>query len=192
MSFSLQSWPSVCTTTYGSKGKSINDSEKKKELPSDTKGSGVEVWYVTPGSAAFYSGIEPGDVITHVGKHLITNTEELQNILIPYGSNLISTVTVLNENSETPVEHIIYFEERPEYPGTEVFESDVLANAFYPVFGMKLMATSSPRKRQYIITDIVKGSIADESGFSVNDPVEIIKTRQIGRASCRERVWQYV
>ena len=38
---------------------------------------------------------------------------------------------------------------------------------------MKLESCSTISSKKYVISDILKGSIADESGFSVTDPVYI-------------------
>ena len=48
---------------------------------------------------------------------------------------------------------------------------------FYPLFGMELVPSSASNRRKFSVQTIVKGSNADESGFSVNDPVEIIRTK---------------
>lgn len=162
----------------------------KKEFASDKTGIGVEVLYVVPGSSAFYCGIEAGDIITKIGKNIVTSPEQLQDILIPYGTDLITSVTVIKKHnsnnteskisydiseSETIKEYIVYLEPRPEYPGKEILERDTMSNAFYPIFGMKLLQSSTTNKKKYVITEIIKASIADESGFSVNDPIEIIR-----------------
>lgn len=60
---------------------------------------------------------------------------------------------------------------RPEMPGELAFERDLQSNAFLPLFGMGLekMGTS----KRYLVTSLVRGGIADETGFSEQDSVEI-------------------
>ena len=48
---------------------------------------------------------------------------------------------------------------------------------FYPLFGMELIPASSGNRRKFTVRSVVKGGIADESGFSPNDPVSIIRTK---------------
>ena len=68
----------------------------------------------------------------------------------------------------------VYLEKRPEYPGYTICTNDLLYKAFYPVVGMELVPVSSARVGKYAIKSVIKGSVADESGFSDGDPVEII------------------
>ena len=64
---------------------------------------------------------------------------------------------------------------RPENPGYTVYSSDILANSFVPIFGMKLNRASSSSKSKFTIDSIIRGSVADESGFSENDAIEVRK-----------------
>ena len=57
-------------------------------------------------------------------------------------------------------------------PGYTFYKNDVISSSFTAIFGMKLTPLSEGR-RKYQIESVVKGSIADESGFSENDPVEV-------------------
>ena len=41
---------------------------------------------------------------------------------------------------------------------------------------MDLVPSSTTNKKLYIIRSIIKGSAADEAGFSENDPVQILRT----------------
>ena len=54
-----------------------------------------------------------------------------------------------------------------------MFRHDDLGNALYPMLGMRLVNSSVTNKKQYVITKIIKGSTADETGFSENDPVVV-------------------
>jgi hypothetical protein len=42
---------------------------------------------------------------------------------------------------------------------------------------MSLVQTSSGLKKSYAVTSVFKGGVADESGFSVGDPIQIEKIR---------------
>ena len=53
---------------------------------------------------------------------------------------------------------------------------EILQKSMYPLFGMELERISEYRDK-YIITSIIPGSIADESGFSANDPIEILTAK---------------
>jgi hypothetical protein len=71
----------------------------------------------------------------------------------------------------------IYLGVRPEQPGYNIYRGDIIAKSFVPIFGMKLIPVSTSNSKKYSIETIIKGSVADESGFSENDPVEIRNIR---------------
>ena len=58
-----------------------------------------------------------------------------------------------------------------------MYTHELLNNSFITLFGMALANASTTFSRKYVITEIIKGSIADESGFSVTDPVNILEVK---------------
>lgn len=148
----------------------------KKDATIGNVPCGVEVQYVMPGSSAFRSSIEKGDVITAVNGLPVTTIEVLKDILLQLPVDLIASFQILKNNGQVEVIPV-YLDERPEYPGYEVFNHDIQSRAFYPIFGMELIPVDTKDSKKYSISAIVKGGIADESGFSLNDPIEIEKTK---------------
>ncbi|MGL4982310.1 MAG: S1C family serine protease [Treponemataceae bacterium] len=134
------------------------------------KGSGVEVLYSMPGGTAFRSGLKKGNVITAIDGVAVTSVEDLQNLLIAKSNQTILKVTAHDEDKQI-TQYSVYFDTRPEQPGYEIYKRDTLANAFLPIFGMELVPTSGSKK--FYIGGLLKSSIADESGFSVQDPIEV-------------------
>ena len=162
----------------------------KKVYPSDEEGIGVEVLYVLPAGIADYAGIKPGDVICSFDGVPVKDMDELHNAMIPSGTDRIVDIEILSGTPDSSTTNAtdeikavatdpfrrsvkIYLEQRPEYPGFTICENDLLYKAFYPVVGMELEPVSSSR-RKFAVKSVIKGSIADESGFSDGDPVEII------------------
>jgi len=166
----------------------------KKVYSSDEEGIGVEVLYVLPAGIADYADIKPGDIICSFDGIPVKNMDELHNAMIPAGTDRIVEIEVMSgdetptsvpndtnlqsdDETGTPIQNRrtvkIYLEKRPEYPGLIICENDLLYKAFYPVVGMELEPVSSSR-RKFAVKSVIKGSIADESGFSEGDPVEII------------------
>ncbi len=154
----------------GALGKTI------KEYPSDELGLGVEVLYVMPGSAAFRANIEEGSIVTAIDGLAVRSIEELQFALIHLPPNSVVTIELLNNDDKTKTYTTVYLDERPEQPGLEIYNREPNYKMVYPLFGMELIPSSVANKNQFSIASIVKGGIADESGFSVHDPVEIRKT----------------
>lgn len=138
--------------------------------------SGLMLQYVLPGGSAFRAGLRAGDVVVSADGAEIRSLEDFQNVLL--GSSVRSIVRVryvagADGDSPREGECLLYLDERPESPGKAVYEGDLLANAFVPIFGMQLASTSERSRGKYSIVRILGGSIADESGFSENEPVEV-------------------
>ncbi|AEE17188.1 S1C family serine protease [Treponema brennaborense] len=145
-----------------------------KADPITGRPAGLEVQYVMPGGSAHRSGIAAGDVITAVNGTAVDGLDAFQSALLHMMADTIVTVDTVKADggSET---FTVYIEARPENPGYLIYRSDVTAKAFIPIFGMELTPVSVSDKKKYTVTNILKGSSADEAGFSVYDPVELIK-----------------
>ena len=115
------------------------------------------------------------EILTKIDGKSVKNENQLQDILIGYGTDKIATVTVLDLKTGEEEEKLVFLESRPEDPG-DVILSSVKE---YPLFGMDVTPTSSDFKKEFLITRVVKGSVADNAGFSENDPIKIVKTKVI-------------
>ena len=141
----------------------------KKELGKD---AGLEIQYVFPGASASRAGMLVGDLVTGCNGQTVRNLEDMQNVLMKSPAKSIVKVKYRRGENEF-FEKEIYLGARPEQPGYNIYKGDIIAKAFVPIFGMKLVSVSTSSSRKYSIESIIKGSVADESGFSENDPVEI-------------------
>jgi S1-C subfamily serine protease len=141
----------------------------KKDLGKD---AGLEIQYVMPGGSASRAKLKEGDVITAIDGESVKSLEDVQKILLYRSSKTIVSISYSSSDGEAKT-CIAYLSARPENPGYTVYNNDVLAGSFIPLFGMKLTSVSTASNRKYSISSIIKGSVADESGFSENDPVEI-------------------
>ncbi|HOS29513.1 MAG TPA: S1C family serine protease [Treponemataceae bacterium] len=148
----------------------------KKEFPSSQKGSGVEVLYIMSGSSAQRSSLSIGDVITHINDISIEGVEHLQRAMLGIPQDSIIQCKGINSAGEAFVK-ALYTEVRPENPLYDVYQREPLARSFLPIFGMDLTPSSTLNKNVYTINSIIQGSIADENGFSVLDPVEVKRNK---------------
>ncbi len=140
------------------------------------KNAGLLLQYVLPGGSAFRSGLRAGDAIIEAGGKQIKTLEDFQNVLIATPARSIIKIRYIQNALDGGLEEkeaAVYLSPRPESPGRTVYESDIIANAFVPIFGMKLVPTSEGRRKKFSIVQILSGSIADESGFSENEPLEV-------------------
>ena len=139
------------------------------------KDKGVEVLWMQKSSPAKYAGIKEGDIITAVNGKKVLSLEELHLRQISVLPNSIIEYTVLDKSGEEK-NILVLTEVRAKYPGLNFYKKDSVPNVLYPLFGMKLKNVSSGLGNKYIVDEVVKGSIADESGFTELDPVKIYKT----------------
>lgn len=135
----------------------------------------LDVQYVMPGGSSSVSGMSAGDVITAVNGQEVTSIEGIQDILRDYSPGMIVSVNTSN-NGESK-RRLVYLDKRPKNPGYEVYKSDLLTGSLVPLVGMHLASSSTVSKKTYTITYILNGSVADESGFSENDPVVVSNVR---------------
>ena len=137
--------------------------------------TGLEVQYVMPGGVANRAGLKKGDVITFVNGKRISSLENLQDIFRNYVPENILKLEYSRDSENYSA--LVYLDERPDQPGYEIYRSDLLTGSFIPIFGMGLSSSSTMSSRKFVIDEIIKGSVADESGFSVTDPVMILEVR---------------
>ena len=136
---------------------------------------GLELQYVLPAGSAGRSDLPEGAVITGVNGKKVQNLEDLQSEIRRWIPETLVKITCSADGKEK--QYVVYLEKRPEYPGYEIYQHDTIQRSFMPIFGMKMEAVSTLTTKKYSITQIIKGGVADESGFSENDPVEINRIR---------------
>lgn len=145
----------------------------KRDLPQDDS-MGIEVHYVMRNSTAQKGFLEKGDIIQAVNDIPIRNVEDYQNAMLSILPDTIIKVSGIQQD-KSEFEKYLYTQERPNMPLYEVYKREPIADFFLPSFGMKLKRISVYNKNKYEIESIIKGSIADENGFSLQDPVEVKK-----------------
>ena len=133
---------------------------------------GLEVQYVLPGSSAFMAGLSEGDVITSLDGKSVSSLDDFNYMMMGYETETILECKYISKDNEIK-SCLVYLEERPENPSVTVFDSDLLSGSFVPLFGMKLIPSSTTNKNSYTIEKIIPGSSADEMSFSENDLVTV-------------------
>ena len=133
---------------------------------------GLEVVYVLPGAPAQRAGISAGDVIISMGANATSTIEASQAALIDLVPGTLIPVEWLHEG--TRVRGSVALATRPYMPMELAYKRDIPIHLVPPLFGAFLEVTSrSILGNTYVITRILPGSIADEAGLSVMDPVKI-------------------
>lgn len=148
---------------------------KTKKLPgAGTKNEGTIVNYVMPGSTGWISGLRENDVIVSVNDKTLLSLDDLQTELMKIDCNSIVKIGLEKEDGSVDIV-FVYLQARPDNPGYMIYSYDIIRDAMYPLAGMKLVSSSAGDKKMYSIVQILKGSIADEYGFEIGDPIRLNK-----------------
>jgi S1-C subfamily serine protease len=134
--------------------------------------TGLEVIYTVPGGAAARGGVEAGDLIEGINGTAFVSTRNLQDYLldIPVGT----VVRVRWRRDGEPRSGFFTLQERPDSPIETAAQRDRQVNLLVPLFGMELEKTGRFLwETNYTIKRVLPGSIADETGLSVDDPVNV-------------------
>jgi serine protease Do len=136
--------------------------------------TGLEVLYVAPGSPAENAGFVPGDMIQALNGAPSLDLPESQRQILAGGIGALYLAEGYSSEGDG-FRRLIHSGERPYSPMEEVLDNQLVDNWLPPLFGMKVEPlTSRARFNEYIITDVVPGGIADESGLSANDPFQLV------------------
>jgi len=133
---------------------------------------GLEVTYVLPGSPADRAGIQAGDVLEELaGIPLETLTEAHDAILQYAPETLVALKWRRDEAEETG---LVALNTRPEIPLKTAIEYDRPEELFAAAFGMQVeKIQDNILGTRYLVKKVYRGSIADETGLSVNDPFSL-------------------
>ena len=132
---------------------------------------GLEIQYVMPGGSASLSGLAIDDVIINADGTPVKSLEDFQNICMKYMAGTI--ITCAYEHDGETKECLVYLEKRPDAPLKEIFDSDFIQDSFIPIFGIKMLRSSTTNRNLYRIEYVLEGSTADQNGFSENDNLEL-------------------
>ena len=138
---------------------------------------GLEVQYILPGGVAEKSGIKENDVIISVDNKSVKTIDDFQFILMGYNVGTVLKCKYLCSVENIEKETLIYLEKRSKEPVVEIYKSDYYSNAFIPFFGVKLIPTSSSRRKSFMVEKVIRGTVADELGFSENDKLVVAKVK---------------
>lgn len=145
------------------------------------RNDGLEVVYVAPDSPAATAGIEPGTLLVGIGGTSVTTLAGAQDIILDTPVGGIVTTRWRDSGDDgtvSTVRRMLVATERPFSPVESALEREPIENLFPVLFGMDVNEVSSaPWGPDFVITDVLPGSIADESSLSVDDPFALREWR---------------
>ena len=131
---------------------------------------GLTSIYSVPDSPADRSGIREGDRLISINGRDVRELREVHALLasVPPGY-LVRTRWAREEGTEETV--FMELQQRPNSPILTAWEKDAEKDLILPLFGMKVEETGGTLwEKGFVITKVYQGSVADETGLSVNDP----------------------
>jgi serine protease Do len=133
---------------------------------------GLEVVYTLPNEPAALAGLRAGDVLEAVDGVSYTKLQDAQEAILRHTPPSLVQVTI--RRGEARIQALVCLTPRPDDPIQVALKRDARDKVLYPLFGMQLEKTGSFFWRDnYVVRRVTKGSVADESGISVDDPLAI-------------------
>jgi S1-C subfamily serine protease len=134
----------------------------------------LEVAYTLPGESAERGGIKSGDILVAINDKIYTSIRDVQEGLLDYPVNGLVKITWFHEGQK--LTSLFVLKERPFRPLELALKRDNRTNVFVPLFGMELKYVDQFLwEKNYVVQKVITGSIADNTGISVNDPVNLQK-----------------
>lgn len=133
---------------------------------------GLEVIYTVPDEPAALSGIHAGDIIETLDGKPYTKLSDIQEAVLGHAPPALVAVGLRRGDAE--LKTFVCLSARPDEPIEVALKRDTRDNVLYPLFGMELQNVGSFLwKGNYVVRRVTRGSVADESGISEDDPLTI-------------------
>ncbi len=148
------------------------------EVSRSWMGCGVErrddnilINYIVPEGPADYAKLQDGDLVREVNRFPVKEIFDIQRVISSMGNPLVISVMIERDNK---LEHRnILLGKRPQLPSLYVWRRDAHENIVTPLFGIVITRLDPSRKRHYLVTRIVNGTVASSAGISEGDVIKI-------------------
>lgn len=135
-------------------------------------GNTMEIMYVLPNSPADRIGLEAGDILSTFADQPIRNMIDAHDAILEFTPGTL--VKIEWERGSEKRKSYAMLEERPRIPLETAIEYDQPERLFAPAFGMQVeKIQDNIMGTRYVVTKVYQGGIADDTGFSVNDPFSL-------------------
>jgi serine protease Do len=133
---------------------------------------GLEVTYVLPGSPADRIGLRSGDLLQELAGTELDTLITAHDTILRYAPDTL--VEVKWKRADALQSGLTSLSTRPEIPLETAIENDQPEDLFAPAFGMQVeKIQDNLLGTRYLVKKVYRGSVADETGLSVNDPFSL-------------------
>ena len=134
------------------------------------KNGSIEIIYNLPGEASYRAGLKKGDIIKTINGEKVSGIIEAQKILMSLKNDTVIDIEYSREEKTEKV--VLALGERKQKSFDAAIKRDTMKNLVLPLFGMEIEPFGNHLfSEHYIVKNIYEGSIADEIGLSINDPL---------------------
>lgn len=151
----------------GGSGKDIDETD---DVSFNT---GVIASYIMPTGPASNAGMNDGAIITHINDKKVKDLGMLKLLLmeLPVSSIVKVSGKVKIEDRWQDKNWYPLLQKRPDLPASLIYKKDTMQRCILPFYGIFL--ENMGHKRRFRVKDVIRHSYGDESGFMVNDYLEI-------------------
>ena len=136
------------------------------------KNGSIEIIYNLPGEAADKAGLKKGDIIRSINGEKVSGVIEAQKVLMSLKNDTVVDIDYSREGITDNV--LLALGTRKQKTFDIALRRDTMKNLVLPLFGMEIEPFGNYLfSERYIINNIYEGSIGDEIGLSVNDPLAV-------------------
>jgi S1-C subfamily serine protease len=133
---------------------------------------GLEVVYVVPDEPAALAGIRVGDIVESINGTPFSKLADIQEAVLLHQPPTLLRIRINRGGTSQDV--LACLSPRPDNPIELSLQRDARDPVLYPLFGMELDHVGTFLwKGNYVVRRVTPGSVADESGISVDDPLII-------------------
>jgi S1-C subfamily serine protease len=140
-------------------------------LAVEKRGEDLIVDYIVPEGPGRPSRLLKGDVIQAVNQKPVHEINDIQALISYYNSPIIINLTVERDNKSESKN--ILLKKRPQTPAVYIYNHDAHENIITPLFGIVATRVDPRRKKSYLVSRIVAGSIANSVGITEGDLIKM-------------------
>jgi serine protease Do len=134
--------------------------------------AGLELIYTVPGQPADRAGLRAGDLLSSVNGRKFTRIRDLQDYLLDLSADTLIQCTW--ERGSTVQSGLLQLDKRPKSPVEVALDNDARINLLPALFGFRVEpAGGFLWEAEYAIRQVIPGSIADNTGLSEGDTLNI-------------------
>jgi serine protease Do len=138
----------------------------------ETEG-GLEVMYTVPSGPAQLAGIQAGDHLTAINGKSPKSIMDMQSEVLSFRPDTLVRVSWTTAEG-TARESVCNLAERPFSPIEYALDHDERNRVFLPLFGLEIKVVDNILwETTFMVKRVIKGSVADNTGLSVGDPLNI-------------------